>query len=391
MTTRTHRPGPMSDEPFAPLDPELERRLRELDPAADDLTADQRVRRDALLEEILGGAGTSTPDAGAPRGSTGVVPLAERRARRRRTLTRRVVPLVGAAALTGVLVVGNLPGQGGEAYATWTQEPTPLTGETLATASDACVRSARDSVPADDIDLGALRTVLAEQRGAYTLVALAAENGSTFECFATIRHPDHIGAMSGSVSDGTVVDPALAPESVEIPGAGITEGPEGAMAFTSGRVGREVTAVTLHGEDVEVRASVANGHMAAWWPVAEVPAGGTLPPVRIDVTLADGTVRRDVPTGLLSETPAADGVGPVGYGGGDGDDGPTSIVTGRVGEDVTGVSVHTAAGAVEAEVRGGSFFAEWPTATSGAEEARRADITLRDGTVLRDVPLEPAG
>ncbi|MEV6306363.1 hypothetical protein AB0M02_43615 [Actinoplanes sp. NPDC051861] len=71
------------------------------------------------------------------------------------------------------------------------------------------------------------------------------------------------------------------------------------------------------------------------------------------------------------------------------DFGDASITNGTVGADVTGVTVHAGEFTVEATVRDGRYAAWWPgpaMAGDGADayDIMTFDITLRDGTVIRD-------
>lgn len=76
---------------------------------------------------------------------------------------------------------------------------------------------------------------------------------------------------------------------------------------------------------------------------------------------------------------------------------PASVTSGRVGSDVAGVTVHSGATTVEASVEHGTYAAWWPSTAFTAPPSRQPDgqggptltitydLTLKDGTVLRDV------
>jgi hypothetical protein len=81
-----------------------------------------------------------------------------------------------------------------------------------------------------------------------------------------------------------------------------------------------------------------------------------------------------------------------------------ATTNGEVGREVVGVTIHAGPSTVEASVEDGTYAAWWPgrlmvpttdDAPSGEHEPEpmlRYDVTLRDGTVLRDVdPAHPAG
>ena len=407
------------------IDPELERAIRELDPADAELSAAQLDRKAALLDAIL--ADTSHPQHTAHTAHAGasVAPLlatggpvgpggpaastrpggrddAARPGSRTRRRVRWLLPAAAAAVLTGALVISNSLGGDQSAYATWTQDPQPLTGKTLERAEAACLDQAKQfaapvrGVPQDiqpTVDLDSIRTVTAEQRGQYLFVTMATDNGSTVQCFFDAANPDRATAAGGGVS--TASSPELTPlaaDAVDILGPGMMGGPEGGFAFLTGRVGADVTGITLHSEGQTVEATVDNGYTAAWWPYEistdAIERGGGLDPIiTVDVHLADGSVLTNVPTGMSVTLPGPSEIGPVVFGGGVGPEGYTESATGYVGDDVVGVTVVAPNGTrTEAEVADGEFRAEWPAeqSSNGMQEFVEPtyDVTLRDGTVL---------
>ncbi|KAE8765490.1 hypothetical protein [Georgenia thermotolerans] len=80
-----------------------------------------------------------------------------------------------------------------------------------------------------------------------------------------------------------------------------------------------------------------------------------------------------------------------------GGDEPVSLTDGAVGQDVVGLTIHAGGRRVEATVQDGRYTAWWPgrifadedAGPSGAGGPRpdfTVDVTLRDGTVIRDAP-----
>ena len=85
-----------------------------------------------------------------------------------------------------------------------------------------------------------------------------------------------------------------------------------------------------------------------------------------------------------------------------GEGGQAATTTGDVGPGVVGVTVHAGSTTIEASVKDGTYAAWWPgtlqgptppdsaKGANGAEPILRYDVTLLDGTVLRDVaPTHP--
>ena len=399
MSTNRFDPNPYDIDPA--VDPELERAIRDLDPADAELSAAQQERKAALLTQLL------DAEAGAPPAS--VVPLRPRR--------RRVRWLVAAAAvsvLAGALVVTNSLGEDKVAYASWTADPKPLTGEIRTRAEAACrAEVERMAEPAPDapdevqpqVDLDSVRAVVAEQRGAYLFLSMSADDGSDVACFSEVKNPGKVTNASGGVA--TVGSPApdtLAGDGVEIGGPGMMGGPEGGFAYLTGRVGADVAGITLHSGGQTIEATVSNGHVGAWWPYTlsqeELSNPSTVqgPVITVDVRLKDGTVLTDVPTGMSDGLPGPSEIGRVQFGGGVGSDGEVATAAGRVGDDVVGVTVVAPDGTrTEATVTDGTFSAEWPTDPSRDGVASQADdptydLTLRDGTVLTgQVPVSGYG
>ncbi len=72
----------------------------------------------------------------------------------------------------------------------------------------------------------------------------------------------------------------------------------GTVSMTSGAVGDDIAAVTLHADGLTVEATVENDRFVAWWPGAAFdPAtmgqpsgeGGAEPFITYDLVLKDGT------------------------------------------------------------------------------------------------------
>lgn len=379
-------------------DHDLDSALRRLDVADHTLDPTQQARRDALLASILtaeptGAAGVPgpAPASGQARPS-GAQPVDELARRRRRRTLRVLVPAAAAAALVSTLVLVNLPGQHA-AYASWTPDPTPVTGTARDTAVQACRASFADQpgmaeVPRElrpTTDPATLAPVVAERRGTYLFLALASPDGSTAQCFYDAEHPDRVAGMTGGAATADTPTPQQLPaDGYESSGAGMSSGPEGSYAFTVGRVGSGVTAVTVNSDAGPVHATVADGWYAAWWPAEATGPNAPLPTLSYDLTLADGSVRPALPDTMAPSAPAPGPgqVGVVSVGGGAGEDGEVAMLEGVAGPDVRKVTVHAGSDRIDAEVRDGRFSAQWPHPVSQDLGPLTFDLTLADGTVL---------
>jgi len=384
------------DLPNDHLDDRIDRALRSLD-VGGIVTDTDRIRAEASLERIL-----ATP-AGGSAGVAGAEPV------RRRSLGRRLawlLPATATAALVGAVMIPAMTGTDPKAFASWTRTPSAVAAQDLEDARRACMASLRDweqrgtQAPDDerpDIRPQTAKLVAAERRGEYVFVALATESGASITCLSEAGNPGGVSSAGGSPTAMSPKPPALAPTQVEAPGAGTSTGPDGAFAFTMGRVGTDVRAITLHAGSTVIDATVGDGWFAAWWPVEKssvdrVGAGAPYEEPTVDVTLADGSVLKDAPvTGPgRHPNPGPRQLGHIERGGGVSSQGAVATAGGLVGSDVVGVRIHVAGREVTATVEDGRFSAEWPTARQGDSGGPATyDLTLRDGTVLTDVKPLP--
>lgn len=357
-------------------DHDLDHTLRTLDVADAELSGDQLARKQALLDGLL--------DQSSP-----VVSLDSRRARRRHA-ARWLIPAAAAAAVAVPLTIwGGPAATNNAAFASWTATPHRVDAATAQRAGEACREDARESmrrspaVAADTtLDPDALRTVVAERRGDFLFLSMVALDGSSQECFLKASKPDEVnGATGGWATKDSKPLVTLARTQLEAQAGGQSSSPEGSFSFTTGRLGKDIAAVTIHSAGREVKATVNDGHFAAWWPAPELAPNSPNPTETYDVTLTNGRTLINVPNvyyGGRDQDPAPRTVGKVTIGGGT--LGPT--LGGRVGAHVTGVTVRADGRAVTAKLVDGTFAAQFPT---GAKlDNPRFDLTLADGTVLKD-------
>lgn len=272
---------------------ELDRRLRELDPAGVlEMTPARRERAQSDLERIL--------EAGAPTASTAFAGPSRSRA----LIPRRwAVGLAGAAAActTVVLVVGSTLGVA-PAYADWTETPTALEARETAMLADAC---------RDRADLPHAQVEGSERRGDHVaLIATDAQgrDGGPATVFCLARFPAgsaRVSQVETGVSGGRGAVPS-GPEFTDGGMATFTDagpfgiGERGTASFVRGEVGEDVASLAItDGEGHAVTATVKDGHYLAWWPgdafspTATEGSGGPAPGLAYTVTLRDGTVLRD--------------------------------------------------------------------------------------------------
>lgn len=357
-------------------DHDLDHTLRTLDVADPELSDAQLARKRELLDGLL--------DQSAP-----VASLDTRRARRSRAI-RWLAPAAAAAAIAVPLTFWGGPAPtNNTALASWTATPHPLSPTLTERTGEACRAAAREdmrrspAVAADTtLNPDALRTVVAEQRGEFIFLSMTAPDGSSQECFFSASKPGHVSGATGAWATKTSAAPTtLAATQLEAASGGQSSGPEGSYSFTTGRIGKDVMAVTIHSAGRQVKATVNNGHFAAWWPAPELAPNSPNPTETYDVTLRDGRTLINVPNvyyGGRDQDPAARTVGKLTIGGSD----RMATLGGRVGAQVTGVTVLADGKQARAKIVDGTFAVEFPKGTS--LDNPRFDLTLDDGTVLKD-------
>lgn len=250
--------------------------VRDLDPAPEAvLTEAERRRADGTRDKIL----TTDPYDPGP---------AERdRPPRRRRLLASLGLVGAAAAAVPVLLIG-----GGSALASWTPTPEVLTPAETDAAASTC--RADLGMP------GAQETaLLAERRGTWTYVLIS---GPRAEASCLLRN-DVVGQdpagheVFGSLEPDPGEAPAVSRDGLVETGSAATSIDDGLfgeewLTWAYGRVGAEVTAVTVHTPlGFDVTASVDNGRFAAWWP-SQQPSSENLDVMgawSYTVTLADGS------------------------------------------------------------------------------------------------------
>lgn len=163
-----------------------------------------------------------------------------------------------AAAVAAVVALGS---GAAPAFAGWQATPSTPTTNQLGQAAVACGQGLGDAV-------------LTDARGPYTLSIYA---NSTTNDICLTGNGVTMSTSAASASPATV-----APGQIEL-GDTVTRDLAGkGLTLVEGRVGSDVTAVTIDRNDgSSVDATVANGWYVAWWP-------GTVPATDAVVTTASG-------------------------------------------------------------------------------------------------------
>lgn len=302
--------------------------LRSVDPATP-LTEEQHIRGDAMLERTL--ADTTCAPAPARRRTT-------------RTFAKRVVTVVALASVVAIGSTIAVSSTGGDAFASYTPVPVPLTEPEKAAMAKKCepkmrrwARSEEQMIPRHNRDLKqhAEKTgteyspmspafdpndaivALAERRGDVVVMAYAGKTqGFSIPCTAVMpvgsTKPKHV-EMNGKTggSDPRSVPPAntYVGGSMHIGPAPGTGGefdlrPVQLYSLIQGPVGDNVVAMTVHTATAgDVAATIDNGRYTAWWPGDALEWPKDVPQVSgrdhsrltytISITLKDGTVIKD--------------------------------------------------------------------------------------------------
>ncbi len=167
-------------------------------------------------------------------------------------LEQRLSPAEPNETRSGVSIVG-LGTSAPNAFAGWKPTPTHASLAQMAKAQMAC-----DAQLSGHPD-GALRPVLDDTRGPFTVVIFAGTN----EMSSCITGPGFT-AISGSTGPGVTTVPA---GRVELTSTHFTTRDGDPYTIVQGHAGKGVSSATLNLDDgTTVKATTANGWFTAWWP-----------------------------------------------------------------------------------------------------------------------------
>jgi hypothetical protein len=206
-----------------------------------------------------------------------------RRARQRRRLVLSATfggGVAAAAAATLVFTAGNAPSV---AFAGWSASPTAPASGQLVAAEAACLARLPSSSDAEraradgtahapvmesllKIVPSEWRVALSDTRGSFTMLILEAAKGQAQASCLSGSSPSSTTLSVGSVGGQQPSSPPEGQVTVVSTGSqGAVNG--NAFTYTEGRVGADVTGITLVLADgAHVSATVANGLFLAWWP-----------------------------------------------------------------------------------------------------------------------------
>lgn len=245
--------------------------LRTLDPA-DAVASGGSLRARTDLERIL----AADPAVGK---AQNIHPL-------RRRKVRRGVLVGAAAAVTAGLVALPAISGGDPAYATWTAVPTSLSPAASAKAGDDC-RSSEGHTEKDSA--ARAEVAIAEQRGAWTTVMLAGDDGWSAMCVSD----DSMFGGSFGYSGGPGGSPTPGPRDLLPQGMGTGTTSAGSLSMVAGAAGSDVVGVSYPSQaEGEVTGSVSKGQFVLWFPGDELQNYDTDHDgegVELMVTYADGS------------------------------------------------------------------------------------------------------
>ena len=223
------------------------------------------------------------PDDGDDRG----VPLDRARAARQVALRVGIAAALAAASVAGVALWPSPTGSWvPAAYAGWRAAPEPVAPGEAQAQADTCLAQATELGPDGQYpgpSVAGLGPVVAERRGDWTFVLLAASGGASrtgtvLSCLLSSDGRVSIGIHGGSSTDLPAPDqitPLVAEQSDERADV---------WGLTGDDVAR-VTATLRNGTVVE--ATVSDGYYAAWWPWDTSHEG--FEPFTLTWYLTDGT------------------------------------------------------------------------------------------------------
>lgn len=235
----------------------LRSNLALLDPAAM-VTVDLDAARRRIDRHISDGSSRVALESAAPRHRRIVRPVA-----------------VAAAIAAGVVAVGVASPWSGtipQAMASWTAQPSPVSGSAASAAADDCRDLAiRTSTLPEDVQASTFDSWLAERRGNFVFTVLQSSSGWEFRCI--VKDRTGIDQDAGSSPEWGLVAARdfVAPTSPSrVTTLGIIENGmrSGSQFYVTGKVGEDVQRMTIHvgGAVGDVEATVTGGRFAAWWP-----------------------------------------------------------------------------------------------------------------------------
>ena len=147
--------------------------------------------------------------------------------------------------------------------------------------------------------------VVVDRRGPWTFVLIEGDVEAGFE--ATCMYKDNSSGKPFSGSIGPSAAGAV-PSNTVVAGTHGNGGVDNTYSWSTGRVGSDVASVVINTvENGPVKATVHDGHFAAWWPVPPsvlmAKPGPHSPEPTYTLILKDGTIKADIPQAQIGPQP----------------------------------------------------------------------------------------
>lgn len=203
--------------------------------------------------------------------------------------TRRIAVAGGmlAAVTAGLVALTSLTG-GDQAFASWTPAPQGMSAQERTDAAAGCRQMQEDGAGAEYADdLSSAEPVIAERRGVWTTVVLAATDGFSAMCITDDSTQLFAKDMIGSV--GTPTDyTAPGPRDLTATDLGVGIMNAGDLSLVAGTAGSRIAGVVYHSPTHgDVAATMSQGHFALWLPGDEFKDASSNG-VEVEVTYRDG-------------------------------------------------------------------------------------------------------
>ncbi|MDP9794467.1 hypothetical protein J2S43_002979 [Catenuloplanes nepalensis] len=212
---------------------------------------------------------------------------------RRRTRFALAAGVVAMAAVGATIAVPHLGAE--PAFASWTPAPAPLPAADATAIVDECVPAAGYSL--DEARAG---RVVGETRGDYAYLSVITD-GWTVTCFRAADGE----ILSPSLFEAPVTAAELGRTGVEMQAWPQSRTEEGYARLMTGRVGSDVTAVTVtitgSAEPRTVQASLQDGYFLVWYP--EGLDESSTNTTTLTLTLTDGTTVPSISARDLHDAP----------------------------------------------------------------------------------------
>lgn len=219
--------------------------------------------------------GSSADTTGRPRNATRTI--------RRFALAGGLVTVVTA----GMVMLPSFTG-GDQAFASWADVPHGMTAQESTDAANSCRQMHEDGPDGYADELENAVPAVAERRGVWSTVVLAASGG--FSALCITDDSSHLFGRDMIGSIGTSVATPPGPRELIATDLGTGTMNAGDISVAVGAAGSDVVGVVYHSRTHgDVAATVSDGHFALWFPGDELKQASSTHGVDVEVTYGDGT------------------------------------------------------------------------------------------------------